>query len=100
MIASSLLQNSRNSPSARESTNIPTIAQDFFESFGFPAYPLNNALGVTSDKILLRGISTTLEKLVFNLFTQSKDFSKHLSLDSQSSSIFFSSLVFHHSLIS
>jgi hypothetical protein len=41
-----------------------------------------------------------LEKLVFSFFTQSKDFSKHLSLDSRSSSIFFSSLAFHHSLIS
>jgi hypothetical protein len=29
-----------------------------------------------------------------------EDFSKHLSLDSRSSSIFFSSLAFHHSLIS
>jgi hypothetical protein len=51
VIASSLLQNSRNSPSAGESTNIPTIAQDFFESFSLSAYPLNNALGVASDKI-------------------------------------------------
>jgi hypothetical protein len=42
----------------------------------------------------------TLAKLVFNFLTQSKDFSKHFSLDSQSSSTYFSSLVFDHSLIS
>jgi hypothetical protein len=42
----------------------------------------------------------TLAKLIFSFLTQSKDFSKHLSLDSRSSSTFFSSLEFDHSLIS
>jgi hypothetical protein len=42
----------------------------------------------------------TLAKLIFSFLTQSKDFSKHLSLNSRSSSTFFSSLAFDHSLIS
>jgi hypothetical protein len=50
VITSGLLQNSCDSPSAEESTNIPAIIQYFLESFGFPTYPFNNALGVASDK--------------------------------------------------
>jgi hypothetical protein len=74
VIASSLFQNSCNSPSAGESTNIPTIAQDFLESFGFPAYPLNDAFGVTSNEVLLRGISTYFCKAVFQIFHTSQEF--------------------------
>jgi hypothetical protein len=52
VVATSLLQNCRNTSSASESTNIPAIAQDLFKSFGFPAYPINNTFGVASNKIL------------------------------------------------
>jgi hypothetical protein len=41
-----------------------------------------------------------LAKLAFIFFTQSKDFSKHLSLDVRSSSTFFSKWFFQYSLIS
>jgi hypothetical protein len=100
VVATSLLQNCRNTSSAGESTDIPTIAQDLFKSFGFPAYPINNALGVASNEVLFGRLSTYFGKAGFQFFMQSKDFSKHLSLDSRSSSTFFSSLVFDHSLIS
>jgi hypothetical protein len=56
MITSGLLQNSCDSPSARKSTNIPTIIQDFLESFGFSTYSFNNAIRVASDKIFFRRI--------------------------------------------
>jgi hypothetical protein len=46
VITSSLLQNSCDSPSTEESTNIPAIAQDFLESYSFPTYPFNDALGL------------------------------------------------------
>jgi hypothetical protein len=100
MFASSLLQNSCDSPGVRESTNISAIIQNFLKRFGFQAYPLSDAFGVASNEVLFRGVGTNFCKAVFKNFTLSKDFSKHLSLDSRSSSIFFSSLAFHHSLIS
>jgi hypothetical protein len=65
VVATSLLQNCRNTSSASESTDIPTIAQDLFKSFGFPAYPINNTLVVTSNKILFGRISTYFGKAVF-----------------------------------
>jgi hypothetical protein len=58
MVASSLLQNCRNPSSASESTNVPAITEEFFKIFGFPAYPINNTLGVTSNEILFGRIST------------------------------------------
>jgi hypothetical protein len=58
MVATSLLQDSRNPWSTGESTDIPTIAQDLFKSFGFPVYPINNALGVASNEVLFGRIST------------------------------------------
>jgi hypothetical protein len=100
MVVTSLLQNCRNPSSAGEGTNVPTITEYLFKSFGFSAYPIKNTLGVTSDEFSSEEYAPTLAKMVFNFLTQSKDFSKHLSLDSQSSSTFFSSLVFDHSLIS
>jgi hypothetical protein len=65
MIATSLLQDSRNPSSARESTDIPTIAQDFFKSFGFPAYRINNALGVASNEVLFGRIGAYFGKADF-----------------------------------
>jgi hypothetical protein len=99
VITSSLLQNSRNPLGAGESADISVIVQNFLKSFGFPAYPFNNTFGVASNEVLIRGVGTYLCKAVFKFFTLSKDFSKHLSLDSRSSSIFFSSLACVHSLI-
>jgi hypothetical protein len=65
VIIPSLLQNSYDPPSAGESTNITAITQDFLKSFGFPTYPFNDALGVASDKIFLRGISPHFGKASF-----------------------------------
>jgi hypothetical protein len=65
MVATSLLQNCRNPSSANESTNVRTIAEDLFKSFGFPAYPINNTIGVISDIILFGRISTYSGKAVF-----------------------------------
>jgi hypothetical protein len=58
VVATSLLRNCRNPSSASESTYVPTIGRDLFKSFGFPAYPINNTLGVTSNEVLFRRIST------------------------------------------
>jgi hypothetical protein len=44
------------------------IAQDLFKSFGFPAYPINNALGVASNEVLLGRISTNFGKTGFQFF--------------------------------
>jgi hypothetical protein len=69
MTTSSLLQNSRNPPGdGEESTYISAIVQNFLKSFGFPAYPLNNTLGVTSNEILLRGVGTNFCSAVFQVF--------------------------------
>jgi hypothetical protein len=65
VVATSLLQNCHNISSASERTDIPAIAQDLFKSFGLPAYPINNTLGVTSNKILFERISTYFGKVVF-----------------------------------
>jgi hypothetical protein len=65
MVATSLLQNYRNTSSTSESTNIPAIAQDLFKSFGFPTYPINNTFGVASNRILFGRISTYFGKAVF-----------------------------------
>jgi hypothetical protein len=65
MIATSLLQNCRNPSSAGESTNVPAIAEDLFKSFGFPAYPINNTLGVTSNEFLFGIIITHSSKAGF-----------------------------------
>jgi hypothetical protein len=70
MIATSLLQDSRNSSSARESTDIPTIAQNIFKCFGFPAYPINNALGVASDEVFFRRIGAYFGKAGFQFFSR------------------------------
>jgi hypothetical protein len=63
MIATSLLQDSHNPSSAGESTYIPMIAQDLFKSFGFPVYPINNALGVAEllELFQLKCLSPALE---------------------------------------
>jgi hypothetical protein len=58
MVATSLLQDSRNPSSAEESIDIPTIAQDLFKSFGFPVYPINNVVRVASNEVLFGRIST------------------------------------------
>jgi hypothetical protein len=68
MIATSLLQDSRNSSSAGESTDFPTIAQDLFKCFGFPTYPINNALGVTSDEVFFRIIGAYFGEAGFQFF--------------------------------
>jgi hypothetical protein len=65
MIATSLLQKCRNPLSTGESTNVPAIAEDLFKSFGFPAYPINNTLRVTSNEILFGRISTQPGKAGF-----------------------------------
>jgi hypothetical protein len=68
MIASSLLQDSCNSSSAGESTDIPTIVQNLFKCFGFPAYLINNALEVTSDEVFFRRIGAYFGKAGFQFF--------------------------------
>jgi hypothetical protein len=100
VFASSLLQNSCNSLGAGESTIIATVIQNFLKSFGFPAYPLNDAFRVASNEVLLRGVGTYLCKAVFQIFYAIQGFFKASFLGFASSSIFFSSLAFHHSLIS
>jgi hypothetical protein len=59
VITSSLLQNSCDSLGARESTNIAAVIQNFLKSFGFPAYPFNDAFGVASNEVLLRRVDNT-----------------------------------------
>jgi hypothetical protein len=76
MIASSLLQYSCNSSGAGESANISVIVQNFIKSFGFLAYPFNDAFGVASNEALLRGVSTYLCKAVFQNFHAIQGFSK------------------------
>jgi hypothetical protein len=68
MVATSLLQNCRNTSSTRKGTNIPMIVQDFFKGFGFLAYSINEAFGVASNKVLLRRISTYFCKAAFQFF--------------------------------
>jgi hypothetical protein len=53
---------------AEESTNISAIIQNFLKSFGFPVYPFNDAFGVASNEVLLRGVGTYLCKAVFQIF--------------------------------
>jgi hypothetical protein len=69
MVATNLLQDSRNPSRAGKSTDIPAIAQDLFKSLSFPAYPINNALGVASNKILFGRISTYFGKVGFQFFS-------------------------------
>jgi hypothetical protein len=66
--ASSLLQNSCDSPGTGESANISAIIQNFLKSFGFPAYPLNDAFRVASNEVILRGLGTNFCKAVFQIF--------------------------------
>jgi hypothetical protein len=67
VVATSLLQNCCNPSSASESTDVPAIGQDLFKSFGFPAYPINNTLGVASNKISFRRISIYSGKAGFQI---------------------------------
>jgi hypothetical protein len=76
MIATSLLQDSRNPSSAGESIDIPTIAQDFLKSFGFPAYPINNALGIASIEVLFGRIGAYFGKAGFQIFHAIQGFLK------------------------
>jgi hypothetical protein len=69
-VATSLLQNCRNTSSTRKGTNIPAIVQDFFKGFGFPVYPINDAFGVASNKVLFRRISTYFCKSCFSIFSR------------------------------
>jgi hypothetical protein len=64
MIATSLLQDGRGSPGTSKGTEISSITKNFFKSFGFPGDPLDNFIGVTADKSLLRGIGSNLSEAV------------------------------------
>jgi hypothetical protein len=70
MVATILLQNCRNTSSTRKGTNIPAIVKDFFKGFGFPAYLINDAFGVASNKVLFRRISTYFCKAAFQFFSR------------------------------
>jgi hypothetical protein len=76
-VATSLLQNCRNTSSASKSTDIPTIAQDLFKIFGFPAYPINNTLGGASNKIFFGRISTYFGKTSFQFFSRNPRISRN-----------------------
>jgi hypothetical protein len=71
VFTSSLLQNGCDSPGTEESTNISTVIQNFLKIFGFSAYPLNDAFGVASNKVLLRGVGTNFCKTTFSNFLRS-----------------------------
>jgi hypothetical protein len=64
MIATSLLQDGRGPPGTSKGTEISSITKNFFESFGFPADPLDNSIGVTVDKSLLRVIGSNLSEAI------------------------------------
>jgi hypothetical protein len=82
MVTTSLLHNRCNPSSAGKGTNIPTITKNFFKGFGRFTYPINGPLGSPRMNFSSEEYAPTLAKLVFSFHTQSKDFSKHLSLDS------------------
>jgi hypothetical protein len=100
MVATSLLQICCNPSSANESTNVPAIAEDLFKSFDFPAYPINNTLGVTSNEILFGRISTYSGKAGFQFSDAIQGFLEAPFLVFMKLLNIFSSLVFDHSLIS
>jgi hypothetical protein len=65
------------------------ITKDFFKGFDFFTYAIDDSFRVTSNELFFLRVCPTLAKLIFSFLTQSKDFSKHLSLDSRSSPTFF-----------
>jgi hypothetical protein len=64
MLATSLLQDGCDPSGTSKGTKIFSITENLFESFGFPADPLDNSIGVTADKSLLRGIGSNLSETV------------------------------------
>jgi hypothetical protein len=64
MFATSLLQDGCGPLGTSKGIDISSITKNFFESFGFPADPLDNSIEVTTDKSLLRGIGSNLSEAV------------------------------------
>jgi hypothetical protein len=65
MITTSLLQNCYNPSGVSKGTNVPVITKDLFKGFGFFTNPINDSLGVTSNKFLFRRVRTHLGKAGF-----------------------------------
>jgi hypothetical protein len=55
-------------PRALEKAQISPRSLRIFKSFGFPIYPINNALGVASNEVLFGRISTYFGKAGFQIF--------------------------------
>jgi hypothetical protein len=65
MITTSILQNCCTPSGAGEGTNVPAITKDLFKGFGFFTNPINDSLGVTSNKFFFQRVHTHLGKAGF-----------------------------------
>jgi hypothetical protein len=62
MIATSLLQDGRSPAGTSKGTKVSSVTKNFFESFDFTIYPLNDFIRISTNKFLLGGIGSNLRK--------------------------------------
>ena len=65
MIIVDLFQDRHGPSDVGEGTEISSVAENFFERFGFTINPAENPNRIIADEILLCGNAPTLEKLFF-----------------------------------